>query len=75
MQKYLGRHCEKKTLNFLIKMVLLLATGSIMAILVFTCPFGEKSIINKWKIKKRNDQDEKGIPKTTFAANALTFTA
>ena len=46
-----------------------------MAILVFTCPFGERSIINKWKIKKRNDQDEKGIPKTTFAANALTFTA
>ena len=26
-------------------------------------------------LKKKNDQDEKGIPKTTFAANALTFTA
>ena len=31
-QKYLGRHWHKKIFNFLIKMVLLLATGSVMTV-------------------------------------------
>ena len=59
MQKYLGRYGDKKILIFLIKMVLLFATESIIAILVFTCPFREKmhllkkkSINEKFKKKK-----------------------